>query len=93
MPFIGTQMLWCPMQIGSDLNTKEKLNANLPPASWMNESIMVPKTRYKHSVINKDNGNMNTSNLWAETKEDEEHETNTHSQRQLASPGRDSLMT
>lgn len=54
LSLIGIQTLLCPIQIGSDLNTKEKLNA-VPSPDEMNESIMVPRSGHKHRVISKDN--------------------------------------
>ena len=51
LSLIGIQMLLCPIQIGSDLNIKEKLNA-VPSPDEMNESIMVPRSSHKHRVIN-----------------------------------------
>lgn len=35
LPLMGIQILWCPIQIGSDLNPEEKLNAVPTSDEWM----------------------------------------------------------
>lgn len=50
---IGIQTLLCPIQIGSDLNLKKRLNA-VPSPDEMNESIIVPRSSHKHRDISKD---------------------------------------
>lgn len=58
---MGTQMLWCAIQLGSASIPRKYIMKSL--SKWTNETMKVPRTSQKPWVINKINRSWNHSNV------------------------------